>query len=152
MPLDARLLDDARLIYLRFHGKQDVAEIRDTMIRFRAQPGYDGTLPELGDLRGVMSSGFGLNQIRPLVRLASTRQPGGTRQKRICLLTGSLAQYGTARMFSSLSEVLPATSELEVRIEETEVAALAFLGRSEARLVAVPGFEPRPCAPPCAPG
>lgn len=148
MPLDARLLDDARLLYLRFHGVQDVPSIRMAMVQLRADPRYRPDLPELADLREVASSDMGFDHIRALLRLATTTTGASVGPKRVSFLVKPGVQFGSARMFAGMADVLPGDQALTISLAIDEAAALAFLDRAENCLADVPGFAAEGCGQP----
>lgn len=134
----ARILDDGRLVYLRFSGVQTAGLAINELQRLRSLPEYRPGLPELADLSRITRDDLDFHAMRRLAREANRESQNSDGEKRIALYAPKDVTYGMARMFSTLCDLDPGPATGQAFLSQRE--ALAWLGRPETCFDDLPGM------------
>lgn len=139
MTVQARIIDNQSLIFLRFTGAQTTASVEKDIQELRSLFGFRPDIPELVDLSDITEDYIDYNGMRRLARIVNDQTGGSAFKKRIALYAPHESTFGSARMFSTLTE-LEAGNTVSQAFHTPE-EALAWLGRSETRFEDLPDYN-----------
>ncbi|PZX10503.1 hypothetical protein LX82_02421 [Celeribacter halophilus] len=139
MTVQARIIDNQSLIFLRFTGAQTTASVEKDIQELRSLFGFRPDIPELVDLSDITEDYIDYNGMRRLARIVNDQTRDSAFKKRIALYAPHESTFGSARMFSTLTE-LEAGNTVSQAFHTPE-EALAWLGRSETRFEDLPDYN-----------
>ncbi|WP_417240550.1 hypothetical protein [Celeribacter halophilus] len=139
MTVQTRIIDHGRLIFLRFTGVQTAASVETDIQNVRSLIGFRPDIPELVDLSDIIEDDIDYNGMRRLARIVNDQTLDSDFKKRIALYAPHESTFGSARMFSTLTELEEGNTVSQAF--HTPEEALAWLGRSETRFEDLPDYD-----------
>ncbi len=126
MPVVAKILPKANLVYARYSGTVLLDEIRAEMARTFGDPAYHPSMNEIGDLRQTEEIDLRFPQMLAHANAVVALNERSKTRKSLLLVADSSLRYGMARMFQSLAERDGAN--LQVHVVTTLTEAERILG------------------------
>ncbi len=139
MTVQARIIDNQSLIFLRFTGAQTTASVEQDIQNLRNLFGFRSDIPELVDLSDITEDNIDYNGMRRLARIVNDQSLDCDFKKRIALYAPHESTFGSARMFSTLTELEVGNTVSQAF--HTPEEALAWLGRSETGFEDLPDYD-----------